>query len=124
VRKVIPAKGLTRLELSTSSGEFEAWTPASQSFDYLQGSVIRVRGVCAAISNARHQLTGIQVWAPEAKYLQIEEPAPDDQFAVPLRPVDSLRRFNLQNTLNQRVRTSGTVVLHEPGRYVYVQDGG
>jgi two-component system, cell cycle sensor histidine kinase and response regulator CckA len=123
VRKVNPVRGLTQLELSTSSGEFQVWTPATQPFDYLQGSVIRVRGVCAAVSNARHQLTGIQIWAPDVKYLMVDEQAPDDLFAVPLRPMDSLRRFNLQNTLNQRVRTAGTVVLHAPGRYVYAQDG-
>jgi two-component system, cell cycle sensor histidine kinase and response regulator CckA len=123
VRKVNPSRGLTQLELSTSSGEFQLWAPATQSFDYLQGSVIRVRGVCVAVSNPRHQLTGIQIWAPDVKYLQVEERAPDDLFAAPLRSMDGLRRFNLQNTLNQRVRTAGTVVLHAPGRYVYAQDG-
>ena len=82
-----------------------------------------MQGVCAAISNSRHQLTGIQIWAPEAKYIQVEEPAPDDLFAGPLRSLGSLRRFNLQNALNQRVRTTGTVVLHAPGRYLYLQKG-
>jgi signal transduction histidine kinase len=123
VRAVTNVNGLTRLDLSTSSGEFKVLTPASQSFDYLQGSIVRVQGVCSAVANARHQLTGIQILAPEVKYIQVDEPAPDDLFAVPLRSLDSLRRFNMQNALNQRVRTSGTVVLHTPGRYLYVQDG-
>ncbi len=123
VRAVTNVNGLTRLDLTTSSGEFKVVTPASQSFDYLQGSIVRVQGVCSAVANARHQLTGIQILAPDVKYIQVEEPAPDDPFAVPLRSLDSLRRFNMQNALNQRVRTSGTVVLHTPGRYLYVQDG-
>jgi C4-dicarboxylate-specific signal transduction histidine kinase len=29
----------------------------------------------------------------------------------------------MESALNQRIRTSGTVVLHVPGRYLYVQDG-
>jgi signal transduction histidine kinase len=124
VRDLMQTNGLVRFDLSTSSGEFQAWTPASQSFDSLKGSIIRVRGVCSAISNARHQLTGIQIWTPDVKYIQTEEPAPDDLFALPLRPLASLRRFNMESTLNQRIRTSGTVVLHVPGRYLYVQDGG
>jgi len=123
VRQFKVLDGLVRFNLTTSSGEFEAWTPASQSFEAWRGSIIRVHGVCAAICNARRQLTGIRVWAPEVKYLRIEEAAPDDLFALPLRPLDSLRRFNSQNTLDQRVRTLGTVVLHEPGSYLYVQDG-
>ncbi len=75
------------------------------------------------LANARHQLTGIEIWTPDQKYIQMEEPAPDDLFAVPLQPLANLRRFNVESTLNQRVRTSGTVVLAAPGHYVYVQDG-
>ena len=123
VRDLMQTNGLVRFDLSTSSGEFQAWTPASQSFDPFKGSIIRVRGVCSAVSNARHQLTGIQIWTPDQKYIQTEEPAPYDLFAVPLRSLASLRRFNMESALNQRIRTSGTVVLHVPGRYLYVQDG-
>ncbi len=123
VRDLMQTNGLVRFDLSTSRGEFQAWTPASQSFASLKGSIIRVRGTCAVVSNARHQLTGIQIWTPDVKYIQTEEPAPYDLFALPLRPLASLRRFNMGSALNQRIRTSGTVVLHVPGRYLYVQDG-
>ena len=123
VRDLKQTNGLVRFDLSTSSGEFQAWTPASQSFDSFKGSIIRVRGACSAVVNARHQLTGIQIWSPDVKYIQTEEPAPEDLFAVPLRPLGSLRRFNMESALNQRIRTAGTVVLYVPGRYLYVQDG-
>jgi signal transduction histidine kinase len=123
VRDLMQTNGLVRFDLSTSRGEFQAWTPASQSFAWLKGYIIRVRGVCSAVSNARHQLTGIQIWTPDVKYIQIEDPAPYDVFALPLRSLASLRRFNMESALNQRIRTSGTVVLHVPGRYLYVQDG-
>jgi len=123
VRDVMQTNGLARFDLSTSSGEFQAWTPASQPFDALKGSILRVSGVCSVLSNPRHQLTGIQIWTPDIKYIQTEESAPSDLFALPLRPLAGLRRFNMESALNQRIRTSGTVVLHVPGRYLYVQDG-
>ena len=123
VRQVTRVHGLVRFDLSTSSGEFEAWTPATQSFETWRGSMVRVQGVCSGVSNARHQLTGIRIYAPEVKNIQIEEAAPNDLFAVPLRSLDSLRRFNSRNALNQRVHTIGTVVLHVPGSHLYVQDG-
>ena len=123
VRDVKQTNGLVRFELSTSKGEFLAWTPASQPFDSFKGSIIRVRGVCSTVANARHQLTGIQILSPDVKYIQTEEPAPYDLFAVPLRPLGSLRRFNMESALNQRIRTLGTVVLQVPGRYLYVQNG-
>jgi C4-dicarboxylate-specific signal transduction histidine kinase len=123
VRAVTRTNGMTRLDLSTSSGEYPVWTPATQSFDWLKGTIIRVQGVCAARSNARRQLTGIQMWVPDDRYIRVEETAPEDLFALPLRSLEDLRRFSLQNALNRRVRTSGTVVLHAPGRYLYLQDG-
>ena len=123
VRGLRHTNGLVCFDLSTSSGEFQAWVPASQSFDPYKGSIVRVRGVCSGMANARHQLTGIRLWTPDQKYIQIEEPAPYDLFAVPLRPLAGLRRFNVEGALNQRIRTAGTVVLHVPGRYLYVQDG-
>jgi len=78
VRNVVQTNGLTRFDLSTSSGEFQAWTPAWTEFNSLKGSIIRVRGVCAAVSNARHQLTGIQIWTPDGQSILTEETAPND----------------------------------------------
>ncbi len=123
VRDLMQTNGLVRFDLSTSSGEFQAWSPASQSFNSLKGSIVRVRGVCSAVSNARHQLMGIQIWTPGEQFIETEEPAPADLFAIPLRPLASLRRFSREIALNQRIRTSGTVVLHVPGQSLYLQDG-
>jgi len=123
VRDVIQTNGLMRFDLSASGGEFQVWTPFWQKFNSLGGSIVSVRGVCSAVANARHQLTGIQIWMPDGQSLQIEDPAPYDLFTGPLRPLANLRQFNMGSALNQRIRTSGTVVLHMPGQYLYVQDG-
>lgn len=120
---VHPLNRMVRIDLSTPSGEFQAWAPATQSYERLAGTIVRVQGVCSALSNARHQLTGIQLWVPEERYIRVEEPAPDDLFAAPLLALGDLRRFNLHHALDRRVRTAGTVVLHAPGRFVFVQDG-
>ena len=40
-----------------------------------------------------------------------------------MRSLATLRQFNLFNTLNDRMHTCGSVTLHVPGRYLYVQDG-
>jgi signal transduction histidine kinase len=123
VRQVRPMNGLVAMNLSSSGGEFEVWTPASQSYDYLKGAFIHAQGVCSATANSRRQLTGIRVLSPEAKFLQIEEAAPEDVFAAPFRPLGALRRFDFQNALDRRVRISGTVVMQAPGRYLYLQEG-
>ncbi len=69
VREVSQTQGLAHFVLSTSSGEFQAWTPAVQSFDTYKGSIVRIQGICSVSANARHQLTGIQIWTPDQKYI-------------------------------------------------------
>jgi len=123
VRTVTRVDGLIKLHMTTSSGEFDAWTPATQPLDSLKGSIARVRGVCAAVANKRRQLTGIQVWCPEPSRIIVEVPAPEDPFAVPQRAIGDLRRFNMESALDKRVRTTGTVTLHVPRHYLYIQDG-
>jgi len=124
VRNITRTKGLVRFDLSTSSGEFAVWGPATQSYDWYKGSIIRVDGVCSAMSNRRHQMKGIQLWTPDINtYAHVEVPAPDDVFAAPFRRLANLRRFNVEGTLNQRLRTTGTVVQAESGRGISLQDG-
>ena len=123
VRNVSEASNAIALRLVASGGEFTARVPRDDALRTLQGSVVLVRGVCVATANSRRQLTGIEIWSPTAADIQIEQSAPSNLFALPMRSLSGLRQFNLFNTLNERVRTRGTVTLQIPGRYLYVQDG-
>jgi PAS domain S-box-containing protein len=123
VRKITEVAGALELQLVAPGGEFTARVLPDDSLRTLQGSVVLVRGVCVVAANSRRQLTGIEIWSPEVADIQTEQSAPADLFALPLRSIASLRQFNLFNTLNERVRTCGSVTLHVPGRYLYVQDG-
>jgi hypothetical protein len=123
VRGVEPDGQWTRLELTTTGGEFQAMMPLNDRWAKLPGSVIRVKGVIRATANEKRQLTGIQIWVPSSRFLDLEEAAPEDPFAVPSRPIASLRRFNSLDALNRRVRVAGVVVRHEPGRLVHLQEG-
>jgi signal transduction histidine kinase len=123
VRNVRQAGGLTHLELTTSRGEFQAWTPTFPAANSLPNSIVRIAGVCSAIANDRRQLAGIQLWVPDQFFIKIEQPGTTNLFAADLRSLGDLRRFGFQNELNERIKTIGTVVLHLPGRYLYLQDG-
>ena len=123
VRKMAEVAGAFELQLVAPGGEFTARVPLDDALRTLQGSVVLVRGVCVVAANSRRQLTGIEIWSTKADDVQSEQSAPEDLFALPMRSIASLRQFNLFNTLNERVRTCGSVTLHVPGRYLYVQDG-
>jgi PAS domain S-box-containing protein len=123
VRKVTDLDRATELQLVAPGGEFSVRLPKDDSLKASQGSVMLARGVCVVDANSRRQLTGIEVWSPRLEDIQLEQAAPADLFALPMRSIASLRQFNLFNTLNERVHTCGSVTLHLPGRYLYVQDG-
>ena len=123
VRKMTVMGRMQELQLVAPGGEFIAHVPRSRIPQALQGSVVLVSGVCVVTANARRQLTGIEIWSTTSDDVQIKQSAPENMFALPMRSIASLRQFNLFNTLNARVRTSGTVTLHVPGRYLYLQDG-
>lgn len=123
VRKVTEVGRMLELQLVAPGGEFIAHTPRDSALRGLQGSVVLVQGVCVVTANSRRQLTGIEIWSTASEDIQVEESASENLFDLPLRSIASLRQFNLFNTLNARVRTSGTVTLHVPGRYLYLQDG-
>jgi signal transduction histidine kinase len=111
------------LQLVAPGGEFQARVTKADAAQAVKGSIVLVRGVCVAIANSRRELTGIQILCTTPGAVQVEQLAPEDLFALPQRPLASLRQFNLFNTLNKRVHTSGTVTLQAPGRYLYLQDG-
>jgi signal transduction histidine kinase len=123
VREVVREGGLRRIIMAGASGEFEAIVPAADWMSTIQGFVARIRGVCTAVCNSRGQLKRIKLWSPLSSALQLEEPEMEDPFQLPLHPLAELRRFNALNSPFRRVRTSGTVLLHTPGRHLYVQDG-
>jgi PAS domain S-box-containing protein len=123
VREVEVGSNSIQLQIGAPEGEFTARVPKVDSLQTLHGAVVLVRGVCVVIANSRRQLTGIELWSPQEADVQIEQYAPENAFALPKRSIASLRRFDLFNTLNERVHTFGTVTLQVPGRYLYLQDG-
>jgi PAS domain S-box-containing protein len=123
VREVEVGSNSIQLQIGAPEGEFTARVPKVDSLQNLHGSVVLVRGVCVVIANSRRQLTGVELWSPQEADVQIEQYPPENVFALPKRSIASLRRFNLFNTLNERVHTFGTVTLQVPGRYLYLQEG-
>ena len=124
VRLVRDAESEAVLELSAMGGDLKLRVPASAELGRLKGAMIRARGVCGLVVNSRRQIEGVQLWAPGAQFLEVEEPAPADPFAVPALSIAGLRQFNVLNASRRRVRVAGTVVLQMPGRLVCLQQEG
>ncbi|MFZ5496727.1 MAG: ATP-binding protein [Verrucomicrobiota bacterium] len=123
VRQVSEEQGWTRLDLTTFTGEFAAYLPRDTSLGRLRGALVRVRGVCSALINPNREITDIRLWMVNREAVLVDEASPADPFTAPLETIAGLRQLNAAQLVNHRVRLGGTVLLHEPGRYLYLQDG-
>jgi len=117
-----PGRPVAQLELTTSGGEFTAQIAWEARADRFVGSSVRLSGVCSAITNARHQLTGFQLLVPEPGYVEVEEARPADPFQVAERSIAGLRQFNTLESLIHRVRIKGVVVSQSPGVSLNLQE--
>ncbi len=123
VRQVSAEGSWTKLDLTTFTGEFSAYLPPDDSLTKLQGTLVRVRGVCSAITNANREITDIRLWVQDRASVLVEQPAPADPFAAASETIAGVRQLNVSQLVNHRVKVTGTVLLHEPGRYLYLQEG-
>ncbi len=123
IREVRPGVPWTELRLTNFSGEFTVRLPAEAGLDRLHNAIVRVRGVCHAVTNARGQLIGVELWSNSSADVQVDELRPPDPFVAPLRSIASLRRFSAVPSFDRRTRIEGVVVHHVPGRYAILQDG-
>lgn len=122
VRAVQPDGNWARLDLTTAGGEFSAYAQPDPDLPKLVGAQVRVIGVCDAVANERHQLTGIRLWVGTSDSIQVEDPPPADPFSAPRRSVASLRQFTGLHNLDERVKLRGEVLAAVPGRYLYLQE--
>jgi PAS domain S-box-containing protein len=124
LRSVAPEEpNLLRLNFTSARGEFTALTPANEWWNGAMGAMLRVQGVCGAITRNEEEIAGIQLWIPTNLVGEVEEPAPADPYSVTEKSLGSLRKFSTVSTLNRRVRVSGVVTAHVPGRFLVLQEG-
>jgi PAS domain S-box-containing protein len=95
--------------------------PVAQT-EELVDSTIKARGVCSTLFNRQRQLFDFRLLVPRPEDLLIEKPAPGNPFDTPLQSISSLLQFTPQGTFGHRVKVSGTVVYHESGIALFIQD--
>jgi PAS domain S-box-containing protein len=90
----------------------------------LVDSTVKIRGVCSSVFNRQRQLFAIRLMIPRAEDLTIEKAAPSERFAMPAQKIGSLLQFAPQGSYGHPVKVVGTVIYHDPGAALYIQNDG
>src|ERR1017187_5094550 len=77
--------------MTIGDGPLTATTVKQNGVDYAGwvDAKVRIHGNAGALSTSRHQMTGFRVMFPSRDEVKIEEPAPADPFALPVREHDA-----------------------------------
>jgi PAS domain S-box-containing protein len=111
------------LDLKLEGGKIEARLPyPSLEAGWLVDAKVRLHGTCATMFNKRNQLLGIELHVPSLSEISVEEPAPADPFAVPVRPIVSLLQFTPQGAFNHRIRLHGVATMLRTGKHLFIRD--
>ncbi len=111
------------LDVVTAGGRTTVTVPAVAELPvHLVGARARFRGVGISIFNKKRQLLGAEILAPSLDFVAVEEAAPADPFAAPVRTVNSLMRFRAGVDLGHLVRVQGVVTHQRPTGSFYMID--
>ena len=112
-----------RVELTTPAGTLIARMSADDRVAELVGAVVKVRGVCSAVTDSERKLTGIELWVPGMDAVTLIDKSTEDLAAIPLRSLGDVGRFNTATDQRRRIKVEGTVLHWAPSGWVYLQDG-
>ncbi len=118
------ALGSPILEMTSGGGRLTVFVAgaAHTNLLYLVDSQVRVQGVCGTWFNRQRQLFGIRLLVPDLDHIRVEEPAAPNALAQPPQSIGDLLLFAPEASYGRRVKVTGTVVLQQPGRALFVQD--
>ncbi len=124
VHSVVETAYDVSLQVAMDGGTIAATTVRQSGFNYQQlvDKWVHIRGNAAPIFNANSQLAGARLFFPGMATVSAAAPDSGDAFARPLRPVNSLLRFDPSNLWPHRIHVRGIVTLYWPGQTLCIKD--
>jgi signal transduction histidine kinase/DNA-binding response OmpR family regulator len=126
VHSVTRLSGNVALGLALDDGMIRATTVAEKGANYagLVDAKILLRANAAPLFNRERQMVGTRLFFPAFAGIIVEEKAPVDPFALPIRPIGGLLHYAAGVGVGHRTHIQGRITLQWPGQLICLQDGG
>ena len=120
--QMLTPEGRIQVKLSEMDPAFDQ--SAETNFEKYENALIRVRG-CAipGRDDKTQEVESGNYWISLCNYsIEVEQPAPEAPFSIPLKSVSELRLFNPYASILERVKVSGQI-LHKRNSEFFLWDG-
>jgi signal transduction histidine kinase len=125
VREVIPAaKGTDnwKILLAANGGVLTVRIPPPQDTNIAVDAEVAVQAVCFYQFNNRRQAINPVLQIPHGRSATLLQPAPENPFASPTEPLESLLQFSSEIPFGHRVHVRGVVTLAQKDSQVWIRD--
>lgn len=122
--QVEPHGDWLRLSLTSGAGDYAVNILHAATTDIPVGSFLVARGVCQSWVNEKGLIGGVFLNSPSLNQIEVTEPPLADPFLAHEVSIPNLKQFRTQSLRQQQVLVRGTVLFHEPGRSVVVENTG
>jgi PAS domain S-box-containing protein len=112
------------LKLAMGTGRVEVIAPGDPALNgqTLVDTRVIVRGVCGVWLNGKGQMAGFVLYSPDPRQIEVVQHPDHDPFAMPLREMADLRRFEAEPAAGHRVRVRGVVAANWGGNLLAITD--
>ncbi len=113
------------LDIVSDGSRFEVRFPSAKPPELparLIGGTARFTGVCSAHYSRYQQFAGFRLMVNSGADLEILKPAPADAFALPVRPIRELIRFDPDAAVFDPAHVEGVVLLVVPDQRLVLRD--
>ncbi|MCC6232001.1 MAG: PAS domain-containing protein [Verrucomicrobiales bacterium] len=123
LREARSERGVDRLTLVGGGGEFEALAPVAAGLGKQLGAMLRLSGVCDVVINRSNRMIGVRMLVPSADSIEVLRPAPADPFEEERSTLGGVISQGAMNGPVRRLKVSGVVLVHRPGRWLVLGEG-
>lgn len=111
------------LEIQGGDSRIQLRLEADLDVSALLDARVRFTGVCYSLHNPNRQFVRATMVVTGSEFVRVIMPAPRIED-LPITRIDELLQFSQSGYSGHRVKVRGTVTHHEPGRALWIRDGG
>jgi signal transduction histidine kinase len=114
--------GRWQMDLAAGGGEVSVVSNGERPAQVTPDARVRVQAACFYQFTQQRQVLRPMLLVPAGVPVEVEQPAPANPYAAPVRPAGNLLEFSPESAAGHRVHVRGVVTHQEAGAILWIRD--